>query len=142
MKTRFFLATIIVVTFFVCTPALVSAQFNSGFTDPFNSNQNTQANPGSSTNSNTPGSSNDMTTENGSGTSSSTYSSSYFRCGSSHYHLRTYDDYDHCCPYTRHHTTNVPIDGGISILLGVGALYGFRKAYDKRKKLTVAEPAR
>lgn len=28
---------------------------------------------------------------------------------------------------------NVPLDGGVTILLGVGALYGFKKASNKRK---------
>ena len=28
---------------------------------------------------------------------------------------------------------NVPIDGGLSVLLAAGAAYGAKKAYDKRK---------
>lgn len=30
--------------------------------------------------------------------------------------------------------TGVPFDGGISLLIGAGVAYGFKKAYDKRKK--------
>jgi hypothetical protein len=141
MKARFLLATVIVAAFFVCAPALVKAQFNSGFSDPFNPNQNTQANSSSSSSTTTiaPATTDDATPIN---TGSTTYSSySYFRCGSSHYHLRTYDDYDHCCPYTRHHTTSVPFDGWIWMLLGVAVLYGFKKAHDRKKRLAASEPA-
>lgn len=30
-------------------------------------------------------------------------------------------------------TSNIPIDGGISLLIAAGAAYGAKKVYDKRK---------
>lgn len=59
------------------------------------------------------------------------HNGNYFKCDKNHWHHKSLDDGHHHCPYQ----TNVPFDGGIGILLGIGALYGVKKSHDKRKKL-------
>jgi len=67
-----------------------------------------------------------------SSSSSATYSRyrTRFRCCYGHYHYGTGPD----CPTTK----NVPFDGGLSLLVGAGVAYGFKKAYRNRKKNAVS----
>lgn len=107
MRTKSLWVVLPAVFFFVFAPSVLKAQFESPLkSSPYGNNSS-------------PYNSSDQ--ELTSTSSSNTWW--WKRCWCGKYHNPS-------CPPKQ----NIPFDGGLGLLLGAGVAYGFKKAYDKRKR--------